>query len=727
MRTALEMRNGVPVLTIDGEPVAPMMVWAHRQGAGAEALPKTARLMRRHGFHLYTTCLEMPWPKEGEDYDFSPVDEEMQKILRDDPDAFYMPRIDVEPPSWWKERHPEEMPVWENGKSDNYVCIASERWLDELRVHIDKLVRYLESNWDERIIAYHPCAQNSGEWYYQSTIWDCSDWGLRNYEEPFARGYRRWLQRKYGTLRALNDAWKTDYDSFDRIGAPPPAERRRTTHGLLRNPVAERAVVDFTIYQSVAQTDAIRAVARAIKEACGWRKLVYVFYGYTLELAGLQEGISQFGHLDFDAVMDDDSVDVWCGPSGYFDRRNGGSGPIMALAESPVARGRAWCNEDDMRTHLSRPDVGWGRLETLDETIWAHRRNFLAALVHRSQMWFMDQHGGWFLDEAIWTNLEVLRRLYEEFYSDPFPFESDVAVVVDEAGMCHVAYGVELGLPLLYDMRASINRMGATPELWLLADYLRGKVKGKKMVIFPNAFTLSRRDRETVKSALRRDGATALWFYAPGILDPQASSAREAYSVEYVRELTGIKVVELPGERSPAMEPAADHPFAAPLPRETVIAPDDIVANWRRRDEEMQFRHMTFPPRKKLAPMFAVDDPDSQVFGRYVEDGAAAMAVKDYEGFRSVFVGGLALPAAVFAAIARSCGVHLYCDAGDVVYTDGRILSITACTQGAKEIRFPAPAVVTDVFSAEEVARGESFRLSLRKGETRVYRLEPAD
>ena len=724
MKTALEMQNGVPVLTVNGKAVAPMMVWAWRGKGESDTLTKTAKLMRAHGFHLYTTPMLMPWPKEGEARDFSSVDAEMEKLLRDDAEALYMPRIDVEPPEWWRKAHPQEMPVWENGKSDPLVSIASQRWLAEACENIAALVRHLESRWDYHIVAYHPCAQNSCEWYYTSTIWDCNDWGLRNYEAPFARGFRRWLKNRYSGIEGLNKAWGTAYDSFDKVEAPAPEERRATRHGLLRNPVAERMVVDFTLYQSVAQTDAIRVVSHAVKEACGWRKLVYIFYGYTLELCGLQEGISQFGHLNLDAAMNDPAVDVWCAPSGYFDRRNGGSGPIMALAESVNARGRVWCNEDDLRTHLSDAKSGWGRVSTLDETLWAHRRNFMTGLAHRSQMWFMDQGGGWVLDDRIFANLESLRELYEDLFKNPAPLRSDVAVVADEASLWQIAYGIELGLPLLYDMRAEINRMGTTPELWLLADYARGKVAGKKLVVFLNAFSVGRRDREAIQNQLRRDGATALWFYAPGVLAPDADSEGAAYGVDNIRKLIGIKVVELPGDRSAAMKLVSGHPFAEGVPEGIFIEPDDIVNNWQLRDEKFQFRQMTYPPRKKLRPLFAADDPDAAVFGRYAEGGEAAMAVKKSDGATHIFVGGLTLPARVLANIARSAGVHLYCRAGDVVYTDGRALSLTACEAGIKEVALPKPLVVTDVFTKSVVARGDSFRVKLAKGETRVYKTE---
>ncbi|MBT4821634.1 MAG: hypothetical protein HON70_38355 [Lentisphaerae bacterium] len=719
MKTALEMRNGVPSLVIDGEPVAPMMVW----GRSNSALSCTAELMQPREFHLYTTPLPLPWPQPGDDHDFGAVDAEMGALLANDPQALTMPRITVEPPAWWKEQHPEEMPVWENGKSDQFISVTSVRLLQEAPTHIHTLVTHLESRWNEHVFAYHPSALNSAEWYYASTIWQCGDWGLRNYEASFARGYQRWLEEQYETLDELNRAWKTAYRAFAQVQVPPPEQRRRTDHGLLRNPVAERPVIDFTVYQSVAITDAIRIMARTFKDACDWRKLVYIFYGYTFELAGLQEGISQFGHLDLDAVLDDPAIDVWCGPSGYVDRRTGGSGPIMAPAESCNARSRVWCNEDDLRTHLSKPDTGWGRVATEEETLWAHQRNFMASYVRRSQMWFMDQGGNWLESEAIWDNLAALKDLYRELLENPTPLRSDVAVVVDEPSLCQVAYGIELGLPLLYDLRTEINRMGTTPELWLQADYLRGKVKGKKLVIFLNAFSLTAQERGTVTDHLQRDGATALWFYAPGVLAPDADSPGDAYGARHISELTGIHVVERDGDRSPAMRCTRDHPFCANLPDRMLVEPDDIIANWGERDEKFQFRQMTYPPRKKLRPLFAVQDPDADVFGHYADTGEAAMAARETAGACHVFVGGLTLPAQVLANIAREASVHLYCEAGDVLYTDGHALSITACTAGRKSISLPASSTVSDALTGELITCGESFTVELRFGETRVFRL----
>jgi hypothetical protein len=78
------------------------------------------------------------------------------------------------------------------------------------------------------------------------------------------------------------------------------------------------------------------------------------------------------------------------------------------------------------------------------------------------------------------------------------------------------------------------------------------------------------------------------------------------------------------------------------------------------------------------------------------------------------------------ANIAADAGAHLYCPAGDVIYTDGRFLSVTACQAGPKTVTLFRPSMVTDVFTNEKVTDGVNFTADLKLGETRVYRIEPS-
>ncbi len=656
-----------------------------------DSFTATEKVMARHGFHLYSVPLPLPWPRPGEEPDFTGVDQIIAKIVDADPEALILPRIDIEPPRWWAREHPEEMLWWQNGKFDRWASVASKLWLEEATRNLTELVRHLESRWGGHILGYHPSAQNSAEWYYP--IWYHQDWGLMNFEPAFERGWREWLKERYRTIGALNASWGTNYEDFDQIRLPSVEERKTSTLGVFRHPKRERRMLDFTLYQNEAMAKALDAVARAIKRACEGRKLVYAFYGYTFELSGCRYGIAPTGHLRLGWLLRRGSVDVFCAPLSYFDRQVGGCGTIMAPANSVALHGRAWLNEDDTRTHLSAPNAGFGRTSTPEETRWVHTRNFAQALAYRAHMWFMDQDAGWLLDDGIWSHLAKLRRLYEQLYARPRRPLHEVAVLADEKSLMALRYGIELSRPLLYEMRAELHRMGTTPSLWLLSDFIEGKVPRHKVYVFLNAFWLTSEERRAIRRRLKGSGATAVWFYAPGFLGEGEAS------VDFMHELTGFRFRRLEGRRSMRVRLGGNSPLL----------------------DGLQGREVG--PNVKVEPAFSiVPEEGVRILGRYVEGGEPAVAVREVDGFASVFVGTLKVPARFFANVAKSAGVHLYAEPGDVIHTDGVVLSITASSEGTKTIRLPGPSRVVNALSGEVVLEGGSeFRLPMRFGETRIF------
>ena len=657
-----------------------------------DSFTATVRIMAEYGFHLYSVPLPLPWPRPGEEPDFAEVDQIIAKIVDADPMALILPRISVEPPRWWAKEHPGEMLWWQNRKFDRWVSVASKLWLEEATRNLRRLVHHLESKWGRHILGYHPSAQNTNEWFYP--IWYHEEWGLMNFEPAFERGWREWLKERYKTICALNALWGTSYESFDQIRLPSVEERKSSTLGVFRHPKRERRMLDFTLYQNEAMARALDRVARAVKQACKGRKLVYAFYGYTFELSGCRYGIAPTGHLRLGWLLRQGSVDVFCAPLSYFDRQVGGCGTVMGPANSVALHGRAWLNEDDTRTHLSAPNAGFGRTSTPEETKWVHTRNFAQALALRAHMWFMDLFAsGWLLDSGIWSHLARLRRLYEQLYAQPRRPIHEVAVLVDEDSLLALRYGVELSRPLLYEARFDLHRMGTTPSFWLLSDFVEGRVPRHKVYIFLNAFWLTRGERREIRERLEGSGAVAVWFYAPGFLGEDDASTR------FMEELTGFRFRRLEGPRSMRVELKGDSPLLEGI-----------------RGEEIG-------PNVKIEPVFfVVPEGGVQILGRYIEGGEPAVAMREVEGFTSVFVGTLRVPARFLFNLAKSAGAHLYADPGDVVYTDGVVLSITASSEGVKTIRLPRPSKVTDALTEEVVIeRGDTFQLHLRRGETRIF------
>ena len=81
------------------------------------------------------------------------------------------------------------------------------------------------------------------------------------------------------------------------------------------------------------------------------------------------------------------------------------------------------------------------------------------------------------------------------------------------------------------------------------------------------------------------------------------------------------------------------------------------------------------------------------------------------------------IPAAVLRGIARHAGVHLYSEAGDVLYATPTLLSAHTVSGGPRTFALPQRAeVVYDLLAAREVARDTAaFNVELEPASTALW------
>ena len=84
---------------------------------------------------------------------------------------------------------------------------------------------------------YHPCGQNTGEWFYQET------WGpaLNGYAQGDLRAWRQWLKERYTDDAALRAAWRDPqvvarHSRRAHAGRPPSRPGRRASRSGDRAP-----------------------------------------------------------------------------------------------------------------------------------------------------------------------------------------------------------------------------------------------------------------------------------------------------------------------------------------------------------------------------------------------------------------------------------------------------------------------------------------------------------
>jgi len=659
-----------------------------RLGGPSDAFEKQIRLAAGAGVNFVTFIVPTPWPAPGEAEDWSAVDLECDRVLAANPNALLLPRFGLDPPAWWAQAHPDHMMVWENGSRRHTAVPASPLYRREAARRAAALVRHLEERYGDRMAGYHPCGQNTGEWFYEET------WGqlLNGYAPADLEGFRAWLRQHYATDEALKVAWRDPQVTLATATVPTPAERRTSPAGVLRNPAAERKLVDFAAYQQDAMADLVIELAKAVREASRGRKLVVFFYGYAYEFGGVVLGPATCGHYAMRRVLQCPDIDILCSPISYGDRGLAQSGPVMSAAESvPLTGDKMWLQEDDTRTHCSpdEPDA-IARTHNPWETEQVLTRNVVNEATRNMATWWMDLGmTGWFNDPGIWHLMRRLKPLDDIFLRNPAPYRPEVASVMHERSMLLVGPFVhDVTGPIIYAGRHALGRLGAPYGQYLLDDVLAGKVQAR-MYVFHNAWWLNESERKTLRRRTR--GAAKVWCYAPGMYEDAGPSPAA------MKELTGFELVQVSPDKARVTPTAAGKKAGL--------------------EEEWGLE-------RAVTPLFAARDAKPEETLAVYPDGSAAVALRKMPDGWSLFVGVPALTPALLRVAARAGGVHLYAEDDTCIWANGPVVAAQAVRDGTVRLRLPASRSVTDLLTGKPVARGASLALPMKRGEIRVLRLQ---
>ena len=652
------------------------------------------RLAAKAGVHIHSFSSPMPWAGEGYEPNYADVDACMDAMLEVDPDGLLLPRFGMEPPQSWRDKHPSEVMLYDDG-SRGVASMASEIWRRDAERSLRRYIEHVESRYGDHVIGYHPCGQHTGEWFYDRT-WEGR---LAGFEPAFVRGFREFARTRYrGNVEALRKAWGDRTAAFETIAAPTREERLRAGLGMFRDPRTERRLIDWNEYLQIAMVEPLEGFARVIKEAAGRRKLAVFFYGYIFEIASLPTGPVNSGHLAMARLLQCPNVDVLCSPISYDDRGLVGSTPFMVAVDSVRLHGKLWLNEDDTRTYLSAKDDPYSRLATSEQTRWVHLRNFGPLLTRRLTCWWMDLPcAGWLNSSEIWDNLGQLKQFYDRDLGKPSRYAPRIAVIVDEKSLCYLAGSRTLTAPLLALLRNQYNRIGAPVGIYLLSDLVAGQVPDARLYIFPDAFALTAQERKALKTRLQRDGKVAVWMYGAGLIRDDVAAANTSDLLDMPVELT------------------------------TNAQPDQI--RWTDADDSLLAGLRSTILKLPAAPSPALTIADQaehcRVLARFKDGDKAAVAVREEPTHTTVYAATLTLPSSFLRNCARKAGVFIHVDSDDVVQSDGRWLFISATAAGRKEIRLPRPSAVRDALTGQDIGTDiDRWQADFQQGQTRLYEIK---
>lgn len=643
------------------------------------------------GIDFISPAIPTPWPRPGEEADWKAVDTVVEQILSVNPRAKLVPRVGLMPPQWWFDKHPGEVMEWREPKAhhDRVYSVSSLVWRRDATERLRALIEYLEAKYPDNMAGYHPCGQETSEWFYK----DSWRQDYHGYSPCERQAFKAWIAKRYGIDAALQKAWGDPGVTLSTVDVPAlEARRNASTYGMLLVPGEAQPVIDHNLFLQDEMTDAMLVLAKTVREATSGRRLCVFFYGYGYEFAGMGR-MSASGHLGLRKILGSSDIDILCSPISYTDRQLGGGGHAMTVAESVLLSGKLWLYEDDTRTYLAAGGT-LGGLSYHAADLWESqqilRRNTAQEIVRNLACWWMDLCCvGWYNDPELWRVMAELAPLDEAKLASPRVYAPPVACVFDEYSAVYTLNGRPVTGYLISELRKAMSRLGAAFGQYMLDDLIAGKVSSR-LVVLQNSWVLDGARRKGLKSAL--SGKFALWCHAPGVLDPVSG-----VSLAESRELTGYGLRRL-----------------EPLQESMVIKSTEL-------GQSLGMPKEWWIEAKTPLLMSVEEGEGDQVLARWW-DGSAAVVLRE----NSIFCGSTKVPWELLRLACQRAGVHVWTDRECVFYTDDKLVVLHATNAGDVTLTLPKAGRVFDAIGGKMLTNGKASKLAvgLKFGETRVLWIE---
>ncbi len=428
LRSHIEYSNGKPFVSINNELYYPLAYTSYFEECGEfsdfiksgyrmffinvsfSALP----INNGTGFSPFLTGVF-----ENEAPDYSEFDSRVNEILRECPDAFIFPRINIAMPRKWIRENKEECVETPSGMRES---LYSDKFLRDGAEMLRTLVSHIRAtDYSDRIAGYQLCGGTTQEWFHHDLSGSFSEKGLNK--------FRIWIKDRYNI---------TDVPVFtkDDLGKESLSEPVRY----------------FSEFSSEMAAKTAEHFARVLKEYIRGEQIVGVFYGYNVFLND-----SLWGHHGLRFIVDSPYIDFFSSPCGYDDgRRLGIDWSDMLPTASLKNHNKLYFVECDIRTHLTRRmqdarpgkypediyqqiDSGgnktvWSGPETKELSLSAIRKAFAHQLTKGSGIWWFDMWGGWYHDDDIMNELSEMKDIAEASRNkktDIFP-KAETVIFIDE-------------------------------------------------------------------------------------------------------------------------------------------------------------------------------------------------------------------------------------------------------------------------------------------------------
>lgn len=643
------------------------------------------------------------------------TDAEAKLILDASPDSTLIVRYGLWEQKNWRTAHPDQLVVTDEGKRLDVPSLASQKWWDDAARESQAVIEFCEKRpWANRIIGYANFHRVEGS--NEAAIL----YSFYDHSPVMTARWRAFLKEKYQSDAALQKAWgdpKLTLESVEvptsKLTGPDAANilywqagadnaRVRDYLTLLRDlfHAGFRQIAD-------AQKQTLEKLGRkkfliydALKQSMfGWDNIGFFDLKTSWQFTW-PEIMSASGHTGVADLFHAAGVDGLITPHDYQARGLGGVFEPEGIADSATLRGKLMFCEMDTRSWTgSDPIFPAKNLSEFDAITW---RNIATALTRGFVPYWMDVYQNWFTAPEIQPTIARQKQVLRDAVNWPHKDVPGIAMIIDDECMLETnGNGAFLNEAIMWEWKQGLARAGVPLRIYLFDDLKLDHFPDHRVFYFPNLFRVDDARLAVLKKKVFRDGHVVVWGPGSGISDGVKISADSA------KKLTGFSFSLLP-INYPRRVLVSDfsHPFTKGLPADTI-----------------------FGGPLAYGPLLLPTD-GTQLGQAWIKRGlnAAGLAVKEMDGWTSVFTITPGLPAPLWRNFARAAKAHIYSEEGDLLMASESLVAIHSLKAGPRTIHLPGNYKVTDLTTGVVyLEKSDRIQLDVSPPTTKFFRLDRAD
>jgi Concanavalin A-like lectin/glucanases superfamily len=708
--------SGLPSLLVNGKPL-PLLAYNHYVVRSSDCETKRTIASGINWQFVRVTHYLKEWWQGKDKYDFKGLREEIETVLRYNPEAVIMLNIKITPAyrNWgfeypdavWRDHDGRKIAGYKSGvhkPKDNELghgrrdLWAASYSAEDYRKSVAEALKAL---------ATHLHSFQTGKAVAGAVFWSGTDnqWFPHvkykgfDFSTGAQKDFQQYLREIYkNNVKLLRQAWGKSEVTFNSAKLAPFMIRTLTGRFFLDPKQGQdRWIIDSNRYNDVGVMKSINYFGRTFKSAMQRNVFTMVY------APDIMQGYS--GRSARKVIMDDDAIDgIVSVPDYGFWRMPGRSGNYASATGSLTLHNKIFLSELDYRTNMSnlsydafyrmRDVMGGSRDE--HEFVNQARRDLGMLAAQGAGAWFLVMNRNTFNTPEYLPVLKEVAQAMKLAANRPMPQDrGQICLFSDEdtRNIASYTYGMGLNNLSIGMARLTMNRSGVSWDPYYLSDLTNSKRHKYKVYMFLAAPTISAEQIKWVKQNLQKDGNVLVFVNAAGI------SSDKGLFEQNIFDLTGMKIkYDLSSVKVFRIAPVSGDRLAAKVK-------DNIMTEAKQ-------------------PLFYVDDPSATTFGKISDTGKTGWAVKRFQNWTSIYISlpGNFTPQLV-RNIIREADMKPIGPVNDVTYSGNGFITIHALFNGTKMLQWDKKCDLLDLSTGKIIGKNiNSIKFDMLAGETRWFR-----